>query len=192
MNKLKRISLGKTVQALKKKVAHFRRTLTTSAAELGLLGLALSSVVYAAVPGTAFADVKALTADQSSKNDAIALQIAAMKNTELPYGELPVSDPRGPSYTIRVTATAYNSLPGQTDSTPFITAAGTHTRWGVVAANFLPMGTKIRIPDVYGDQIFVVEDRMNPRYYKRLDVWMENYSDAKQFGVRQINIEVYK
>lgn len=182
MNKIKPLSF----------FVQLRRIFTKSAAELGLLGLALSSVVYSAVPATAFADVQAATSSQANQESAIALQIAAMKNAGLPHGELPAADLRGPAYTVKVTATAYNSLPGQTDSTPFITASGTHTRWGVVAANFLPIGTKIRIPDLYGDQIFVVEDRMNPRYYKRVDVWMEHYSDAKQFGVRNINIEVYK
>src|SRR3990167_1248447 len=40
-----------------------------------------------------------------------------------------------------VTITAYSSTPEETDSTPFITASGTHVRDGVVAANFLPLGT---------------------------------------------------
>ncbi|MBI1908428.1 3D domain-containing protein [Candidatus Uhrbacteria bacterium] len=90
-----------------------------------------------------------------------------------------------------MTSTAYNSLPWQTDDTPFITASGTHVRHGVVAANFLPIGTRIKIPELYGDQVFIVEDRMNARYYKRLDVWMEHYDDAIAYGVRTITIEVY-
>lgn len=183
MNKTKHVSL----------LARLRRTVTTSAAELGLLGLALSSVVYSAVPATAFADVQAVTNTQTNQESAVALQIAAMKNAELSYGELPVSDLRGPAYTMTVTATAYNSLPGQTDATPFITASGTHTHWGVIAMNGMAINTKIKIPELYGDQIFVVEDRMNARYNKtHMDIWMEKYSDAKQFGVRHVKIEVYK
>ncbi|MBU4314954.1 3D domain-containing protein [Patescibacteria group bacterium] len=98
---------------------------------------------------------------------------------------------REPAYTITVPATAYNSLAGQTDDTPFITASGTTTRHGVLAANFLPIGTRVKIPEIYGDDIFIVEDRMNARYNKRVDIWMENYDDAIQFGYKNIQIEVY-
>lgn len=89
-----------------------------------------------------------------------------------------------------VVATAYSSTPDQTDSTPFITASGTHVRDGVVAANFLPIGTLIRIPEVYGDKVFVVEDRMHKRYSNRVDIWFPSRNEAKQFGVKQIVIEL--
>lgn len=92
--------------------------------------------------------------------------------------------------TLRVSSTAYNSLPNQTDSTPFITASGKRTRDGIVAANFLPFGTKIRIPEVFGDKVFVVEDRMNKRYKNRVDVWMASYDAAIKYGVRTVTIEV--
>jgi len=85
----------------------------------------------------------------------------------------------------RVLATAYNSMEGQTDSTPWITASGTRCREGVIAANHLPIGTKVMI-EGYGDRVFTVEDRMNARYNKRIDIWMRNYQDAKRFGVRNI------
>lgn len=189
------LTFGKAFQAMKKKTARLRRVMTASVAELSLLGLAFSSVVYSAVPATAFADVSSLVqeAGATEGEDAIQLQIAAMKNKERPYGILPESDLRGPVYTKYVTATAYNSLPEQTDSTPFITASGTRTRWGVVAVNGMRIGTKIKIPELYGDQVFIVEDRMNARYgSNRLDIWMEEYGDARQFGVRKIKIEVYK
>ena len=62
----------------------------------------------------------------------------------------------------------------------------------MIAANFLPIGTKVKIPDYYGDQIFVVEDRMNQRYYYRVDIWMEDITEARQFGVRNIDIEIYQ
>lgn len=88
--------------------------------------------------------------------------------------------------------TAYSSTPDQTDSTPFITASGTRVRDGVVAANFLPIGTKVRMPTVYGDKIFIVEDRMNSRYWQRLDIWMETRQEALQFGVRTLPIEIIR
>src|SRR3989338_11521715 len=87
---------------------------------------------------------------------------------------LPEIGAKKPRKTLKIVVTAYNSEPGQTDSTPFITASGTQTRDGVVAANFLPIGAIVRFPDIYGDKEFIVEDRMNARYYYRADIWMEH------------------
>ncbi len=86
--------------------------------------------------------------------------------------------------------TAYASTPDQTDDTPFITAYGTKVREGIVAANFLPFGTRIKIPALYGDQIFVVEDRMNPRKGYQIDIWFPSSASAKDFGVRYTDIEI--
>lgn len=36
---------------------------------------------------------------------------------------------------------AYSSTNGQTDGTPYLTAIGTPVRDGIIAANFLPIGT---------------------------------------------------
>ena len=80
--------------------------------------------------------------------------------------------------------------PEQTDDTPFITASGNWVRDGIVATNILPMGTKIKIPDVYGDRIFVVDDRMHPRKKYVVDVWFSSYVEAKNFGVKRTYIEV--
>lgn len=111
---------------------------------------------------------------------------------ETPRAMFPVALDRAPRKVTTVVATAYNSLPWQTDNTPFITASGTHTRHGVVAANFLPIGAHVRFPDVYGDTIFVVEDRMNKKYYRgRVDIWMEEYQDAKIFGAKRLKMEVF-
>ncbi|MBP9822235.1 MAG: 3D domain-containing protein [Candidatus Pacebacteria bacterium] len=92
--------------------------------------------------------------------------------------------------TYTVSASAYSSSVDETDDTPFITAAGTFTRDGIVAANFLPLGTAIKIPALYGNKIFVVEDRMNSRYNLNVDVWFPSKELAKQFGRKTIKIEV--
>lgn len=89
-----------------------------------------------------------------------------------------------------VAATAYSSTPDQTDSTPFITALGTTVRDGIIAANFLPFGTKIKIPEIYGDKIFMVEDRMNRRYWYRVDIWFPNRQSALEFGFKKIKIQI--
>jgi len=88
--------------------------------------------------------------------------------------------------------TAYSSTPDQTDDTPFITASNTHVRDGIVAANFLRFGAKIRFPTLYGDKLFIVEDRMNSRYDYRVDIWMRSREEAKQFGAKIVPIEVVK
>ena len=92
------------------------------------------------------------------------------------------------TYVVR--ATAYSSTPDQTDDSPFITASNTYVRDGIIAANFLPFGTQVRIPDIYGDKVFVVEDRMNKRYWHNIDIWFADRTTAKQFGVKNVTIEV--
>lgn len=89
-----------------------------------------------------------------------------------------------------VAASAYSSTPDQTDDSPFITASGTLVHDGIVAANFLPMGTKIRIPQLYGNKIFTVEDRMNKRYWQKIDIWFPDRESALKFGVKTLKIEI--
>jgi 3D (Asp-Asp-Asp) domain-containing protein len=89
-----------------------------------------------------------------------------------------------------VSATAYSSTVGQCDSSPFTTASGTRVHFGTIAANFLPFGTKIKIPDYFGNQIFVVEDRMSRRYWHKIDVWMPTYKQAIQFGRKNVKIVI--
>lgn len=93
-----------------------------------------------------------------------------------------------------VTSTAYSSDPAQTDDTPCITANGYDVCASgvenVVAANFLPFGTKIKIPDLFGDRIFIVQDRMNARYTYRVDLWMTSKERAINYGIRYIRIQI--
>lgn len=89
-----------------------------------------------------------------------------------------------------VAVTGYSSTPDQTDNTPFITASGTHVRDGVAASNFLPFGTIIKLPEIFGDKTFVVEDRMASRYWLNIDIWFPDKETAKSFGVKIIRIEI--
>lgn len=92
------------------------------------------------------------------------------------------------------TITAYTSEAAQCDSSPCITANGfnvcEHAVEDTVAANFLPLGSKVRIPDLFGDRVFVVRDRMNKRYQNRLDVWMIEKTEAINFGVKVAKVEI--
>ncbi len=97
-----------------------------------------------------------------------------------------------PIRTMKVVATAYNSEVGQTDDSPFITAFGTRVRDGIIATNDYKRGTRVRLPELYGDKVFVVEDRMNSRYTgkSRIDIWMERKSDAIKLGARYLTMEI--
>ena len=93
--------------------------------------------------------------------------------------------------TIKVIVTAYSSTPDQTDSTPFITASGKDVADGIAANNLLPFGTKIMIPNLYGDKVFTIEDRMNQKMGNyHVDLWMPSTALARNFGVKIANIEV--
>ena len=89
-----------------------------------------------------------------------------------------------------VTLTGYSSTEDQTDDTPFITASNTHVRDGVVAANFLPLGTHIQIPKLFGDKVFIVEDRMHERFNDRVDIWFPARDTAVKFGKQLTEIVV--
>lgn len=91
---------------------------------------------------------------------------------------------------MEVWVTAYSSTPEETDSTPFTTAMNSEVHDGVVAANFLPFGTKIRIPEYFGDKVFTVEDRMHRRKTNFVDIWMPTKEDAKDFGIAYTDIVI--
>jgi len=93
--------------------------------------------------------------------------------------------------TIKVVVTAYSSTPDQTDDSPFVTASGKCVKDGIIANNMLPFGTKIRIPELYGNKVFTVEDRMNKRKGNyHVDIWMADRPSAINFGAKTVNIEV--
>lgn len=105
-----------------------------------------------------------------------------------PEVKLPVPDRR-----FRATITAYTSTADQTDSTPFIAASGKRVHDRMIAANGLPFGTIVKIPSLYGDKEFVVEDRMNARYtLGRMDIWLDaTKAEARKFGVKRVDVEIY-
>lgn len=129
-----------------------------------------------------------LAEDRSATDDAPVLtaNASAIMAVTSPVGGVQKTLRR----TYRVEVSAYNSEIAQTDASPFITAKGTHVRDGIVATNMFPFGTVIKIPSLFGDKIFVVEDRMNTRYQHNVDVWMESKTDALKLGRRTVTIEV--
>ncbi len=95
-----------------------------------------------------------------------------------------------PGESWRVLTTAYSSTPDQTDASPFITASGTRVHDGTIAINTLPFGTKVKFPEVFGNKVFTVEDRMGSDH--KADIWFPTREQALKFGARKIKIEVVK
>jgi len=126
---------------------------------------------------------------QSRRGEALTPSLAISQgNTVISLSQPPESTTQ---QKMRVVITAYSSTPDQTDQSPYVTAAGTPVRKGVVANNYLPFGTKIRIPEIYEDETFVVEDRMHwnkPAHH--LDIWFPSRARAIQFGSKTTYIEI--
>jgi len=158
-----------------------------------VLGLLLAVVALGAImPKQVFQDEAFLAAVPDE--ETVGLMIAAMQNEAEQHGRLPDSED-APLRSMKIPITAYASVPEQTDATPCITASGfdvcQHGVENIVAANFLPLGTRVKIPELYGDRVFYVEDRMNARYYYKMDIWMKDNTEARRFGVQYATVEIF-
>lgn len=128
----------------------------------------------------------------ASYNNSATGYILVQSNAFKASAALPVVKSPRTSWIMWIPVTAYSSTPDQTDGDPFITASGEAVRNGIIAANFLPMHTKVRFPTIYGDKIFEVKDRMNSRYLYRADIWMPTRWQALEFGLRTVPIEILR
>ncbi len=99
-------------------------------------------------------------------------------------------------HSLKVTATAYNSLKNQTDSDPHITAYGDSLKPGMkyiaVSNDLIKKGlrhdTPIKIKGLEG--IYFVKDRMHPRWKNHIDIYMGiDVKAAKNWGRKRILIE---
>lgn len=97
--------------------------------------------------------------------------------------------------TIEVLATAYNSVPEQTDNTPFEAAWGDiltpEVRSIAVSRDLLEMGltqySKVEIDGLPGE--YVVLDKMNRRWKKKIDIYMgTDLEEALEWGVKKVTI----
>ncbi len=140
----------------------------------------------------AISSVYALSLKVLAEDDTIFDQVKNLQVIErgilLPIASLPSPQV---SKTIKVMVTAYSSTVEQTDDTPFITASNKTVREGIIANNLLPFGTKVRIPELFGDKIFEVDDRMNSRkgdYH--VDIWFASKEQAVDFGAKIAVLEI--
>ncbi|MCX6778888.1 MAG: hypothetical protein NTU97_01495 [Candidatus Magasanikbacteria bacterium] len=109
-----------------------------------------------------------------------------------PGTALPESPDRAPRKVVTTVVSVYSSTVDQTDDTPFLAANGP-VHDGMVAANWLPFGTQVRFPEIYGDKIFTVGDRMNAKYgYGRVDIWKDApRAELMQFGIKRLKMEIF-
>jgi 3D (Asp-Asp-Asp) domain-containing protein len=144
--------------------------------------------------------VSAFLADQHCFRDA-AIPTYGLKATVRKPGpeesEILATEKKRPSQkrrshvTLIVKATAYNAVPEQTDSTPEICAWGDRVRPGIIAISRdleglgLTRGKEVQIEGL-GKR--TVMDRMHSRKRNQIDLYMEKYEDAVQFGVQDLTI----
>jgi 3D (Asp-Asp-Asp) domain-containing protein len=101
----------------------------------------------------------------------------------------------GDDHSLEVTATAYNSLPGQGQGDPSLAAWGDTLKPGMkaiaVSRDLIPLGLRHRtvvkvdgLPDEYR-----VLDKLAKRWSKRIDIYMgEDIKAARKWGKRQVTI----
>lgn len=107
----------------------------------------------------------------------------------------PLACAAGTERTLVVQASAYNSLPGQTEGDPSLGAWGDELRPGmkVIAVSRdlldegLVRGTRVRIEGVPGE--WRVLDKMGRRWERKIDLYMgEDVEAARAWGVRRVRI----
>jgi 3D (Asp-Asp-Asp) domain-containing protein len=97
--------------------------------------------------------------------------------------------------TLTLTATAYNSLPGQTQGDPNLTAWGDKLVPGMKAiavsrdllAMGLTRGVQVKIKGLQGT--YIIMDKLHARWKLRIDIYMgTDINAARQWGRREVTI----
>ncbi len=125
----------------------------------------------------------------SSEKNEIAIDLPIIEQTTF----LPMASPPEPKAIGRILAvvTGYSSSVDETDEDPFISASGDWVYDGMIANNYLPFGTKVRIPEIDKDKIFIVKDRLNwKKGNDHFDIWFPSKQEAKEFGAKITFVEI--
>ena len=108
---------------------------------------------------------------------------------------LPAFGISGQERVLEVTATAYNSVPDQTQGNPKITAWGEKLKPGMkaiaVSRDLIPMGlthgVRAKIDGLPGT--YTVMDKLHKKWRRRIDIYMgEDIKAAEQWGKRKVTI----
>ncbi len=157
-----------------------------------------ASIIFVSIAVFAFlADSRRVHPPVASQPEAGAQDPFALKRTAPEPTETTVAEKKKPSkkkktkVTRVVKATAYNAVPHQTDDTPEICAWGDRIRPGIIAiSRDLERSGLTRGKEVHIEGIgkVVVLDRMHHRKRNQIDLYMESYEDAVEFGVQELTI----
>lgn len=99
--------------------------------------------------------------------------------------------------TLRVTASAYNSVRAQTNHQPNLTAWGVRLKPGMKAVAIsrdllqkgFKKGTRIKIQGLTGE--YIVLDKMHRRWRNKIDIYMGNdVKAARKWGKRTVTIQI--
>tara|TARA_R100001460_G_scaffold40385_2_gene75469 strand:- start:4 stop:351 length:348 start_codon:yes stop_codon:yes gene_type:complete len=106
---------------------------------------------------------------------------------------------------ILVTATVYNAVPNQTDSTPLITASNKHIdadnpgkhRWLAVSRDLeaygFVFGAEVCVENAGSmNGIWTVEDRMNKRFTNKIDFLVDNNIVLGKWNNVKITLNKYR
>lgn len=83
------------------------------------------------------------------------------------------------AYTVTMNVSAYTH-----SSQPMANGEWPHV--GAVAADDLPFGTTV----IVNGRTYIVKDRFGGGYTNRLDIFMDSYDEAIQFGRQWLDVEV--
>jgi 3D (Asp-Asp-Asp) domain-containing protein len=128
---------------------------------------------------------------------AVASLLALTACASLGHSSVPPVPPpkAGIERSLRVTASAYNSVRGQTDRTPSVGAWGDTLAPGMkviaVSPDLIEMGLArgqtVRIRGLDGE--YTVADRMSNRWERKIDIYMgDDVNAARNWGVRKVEI----
>jgi 3D (Asp-Asp-Asp) domain-containing protein len=56
----------------------------------------------------------------------------------------------------------------------------------------MPFNSRVRFPEYFGEEIFMVTDRTHPRFGDRIDIWFPSREEALEFGKRRLKVEIWK
>ncbi|MEB8431607.1 hypothetical protein OO007_05160 [Cocleimonas sp. KMM 6892] len=142
---------------------------------------------------------KALIAEFDKKAASVKAKYSSEKNSgkaKLVKASLTAANYSDYDKSLHVTATAYTSHADQTDSTPNIAAWGDRLKPGMKAiavsrdllkVHGLKHKQKVRIKGLEGE--YVVLDKMNKRWRKKIDIYMGmNKRKAFKWGRRKVEI----
>lgn len=192
------------VEGLTHLPVHFRRRVTpvSVVVTVGMIGLmAVPTAMYFIEKGRHLDTRRAyeeLTVSSSTESRYLRTALRGLLDEQSRLASLVIDSGNalyaGNKVYVKVSASGYSSSVAETDTTPFITAANTSTRLGVLAVSrdLLSEYTP-GAPFSFGDRAhisglgdFLVEDVMSARWTNRIDVWFPTREQAIRFGLRDV------